>query len=120
MRGGWRGLRRPKTHRPAPELDLFGFGVAKYVRDTSSSLKIPLSKIKDSGCQRFAGAITRQIVRVTYSSVIAASCFTGQLPGRDRGQQPAMTIRVIVRVIGPGEILLQLSSPGRKLPGEIR
>jgi hypothetical protein len=50
-------------HRPAPEANLFGFGVAKYVRDTSSSLKIPLSKIKDSGCQRFGGAITRQIVR---------------------------------------------------------
>ena len=117
MRVGLRGLRRPETHRPAPQLDLFGFGVAKYVRDTSSSLKIPLSKMKDSGCQRFAGAITRQIVRDTYCSIIAASGFAGQLPGRDRGQQPGMTIRVIVRVIGPGEVLLQLSSPGRKAAG---
>jgi len=73
--------------------------------------------MKDSGCQRFAGAITRQIVRDTYCSIIAASGFAGQLPGRDRGQQPGMTIRVIVRVIGPGEVLLQLSSPGRKAAG---
>lgn len=63
MWGGWRGLRRPETHRPAPEANMFGFGVAKYVRDTSSSLKIPLAKMKDSGCQLFGGAITRQIVR---------------------------------------------------------
>jgi len=55
VRVGWRGLRRPEMHRPAPEANLFGFRVAKYVRDTSSSLKIPLAKIKIRAASALAG-----------------------------------------------------------------
>ena len=48
----------------------------------------------------------------------AAGGITGpQPPGLPESLQPGMTSRVIVRVIGPGEVLLQLSSPGRKAAG---
>ena len=97
MRVGLRGLRRPETHRPAPEANLFGFGVANLFGLPSAAFKIPLAKMKDSGCKRVAGAITRQIVRDTYCSIIAASGFAGQLPGRDRDSQPGNITRRIVR-----------------------
>ena len=87
----------PQKRPQNAEAHLFGVRGAKLVRDDSqrspAAFKKSENAASDSGRSESARTITRQIVRDTYSSVIAASGFGGQLPGRDRGQQPGMTTR---------------------------